>query len=84
MLELNISSLLLFDTVLTTFIPGKISSEKRCRSYGPLKNLGRFTVFISSGLQLHAFVNCEIGEDGGRWGKIGKMGEYGGRWEKIG
>ncbi len=31
MLEFNISSLLLFDTVLTTFIPGKISSEKRCQ-----------------------------------------------------
>ena len=26
------SSLLLFDIVSTTFIPGKISSEKRCRS----------------------------------------------------
>ncbi len=38
------SSLLLFDIVSTTFIPGKISSEKRCRS--PLPNLGRFTLAI--------------------------------------
>ncbi len=38
------SSLLLFDIVSTTFIPGKISSEKRCRNSGPLPNLGRFTV----------------------------------------
>ncbi len=41
------SSLLLFDIVPTTFIPGQISSEKRCRNYCPLPNLGRFTVVVS-------------------------------------
>jgi hypothetical protein len=44
MQEESISSLLLFDIVSTTFIPGKTSSEKRCRSKGSLPNLGRFTV----------------------------------------
>ncbi len=31
------SSLLLFVIVSTTFIPGKVSSEKRCQSEGPLR-----------------------------------------------
>jgi hypothetical protein len=40
------SSLLLFDIVSTTFIPEKISLEKRCRSLGPLPNFGRFMVTV--------------------------------------
>jgi hypothetical protein len=44
------SSLLLFDIVSTTFIPGKISSEKRCRSYGPLPNLGHLRYRTQKGV----------------------------------
>ncbi len=40
------SSLLLFDIVSTTFIPGKISSVKRCRSYSPLPLPLRFLVIM--------------------------------------
>jgi hypothetical protein len=38
------SSLLLFDVVSTTFIPGKISSKKGVEVKVHLPNLGRFTV----------------------------------------
>jgi hypothetical protein len=39
----------LFDIVSTTFSPGKIPIVgKRCRSQGPLPNLGRFTVKFAS------------------------------------
>jgi hypothetical protein len=51
---------------LTTFIPGKKSLEKRCRSSGPLPNLGRFTVVskiqntVSSNLLWNTFKLCTL------------------------
>ncbi len=42
--EKNTSSHLLFDIMSGTFISGKISPEKSCRSYGPLPNLEVLTV----------------------------------------
>ncbi len=37
-------SISLFNSMSIAFLPEKISSEKICRSYGPLPNLGRLTV----------------------------------------
>jgi hypothetical protein len=47
-LDKSKSSLLLFDIVSTTFIPGKIySSGEKGVEVGPLPNLGRFKVIPS-------------------------------------
>ncbi len=75
MVEKKISINLPFVTNSITCLPGKIFAEKTCRSLGPLRNLGRFTVQNYKLLnQMFTFVGipleCYTIGAGGRWRRV--------------